>query len=239
VDQYFTGTSSRIEGVNLEVLAKEAIAKHRFAFAPITDYDTELAVGGNYHFRVRGEYHLFNPLTISKLQHAVREDNPKTFQEYTDLIDKQNQQLCTLRVFENTIALETMLYADEVRPTADLDVPEEVAIGEKELKMAKSLVEMLTGDFEPGKYQDNYREALLELIERKAEGQDIKRPKPVASKVTDLMEALRASVEAARKDLESVAGADVIGSVESEIALDILEPAKGAIPGTPKGVPGL
>jgi DNA end-binding protein Ku len=59
---------------------------------------------------------------------------------------------------------------------------------------------MLTGDFQPEKYHDNYREALLELIERKAAGQEIKRPKPVAGKVTDLMEALRASVEAARKE---------------------------------------
>jgi DNA end-binding protein Ku len=57
---------------------------------------------------------------------------------------------------------------------------------------------MLTGDFEPEKYQDNYRGALLELIERKAEGQEITRPKPAVGKVTDLMEALRASVEAAR-----------------------------------------
>ena len=66
--------------------------------------------------------------------------------------------------------------------------------------MAKSLVEMLTGDFEPEKYQDNYRGALLELIERKAEGEEIKRPKPVAGKVTDLMEALRQSIESARTD---------------------------------------
>jgi DNA end-binding protein Ku len=113
---------------------------------------------------------------------------------------RQKEQLCTLRVFENTIALETMLYADEIRSAQDLDVPEETAIGEKELAMAKSLVDMLTGDFEPEKYHDNYREALLELIERKAEGQEIKRPAPVAGKVTDLMEALRASVEAAKRE---------------------------------------
>ncbi len=112
---------------------------------------------------------------------------------------RQKEQLCTLRLYENTIALETMLYADEIRPAVDLDVPD-VEVGDRELKMAKSLVEMLTGDFEPEKYQDNYREALLELIERKAEGQEIKRPKPVAGKVTDLMEALRQSIESARSD---------------------------------------
>ncbi|HYM16818.1 MAG TPA: Ku protein [Dehalococcoidia bacterium] len=113
---------------------------------------------------------------------------------------RQKEQLCTLRVYENTIALETMLYADEIRSATELDVPEETQIGEKELAMAKSLVEMLTGEFEPEKYRDNYREALLELIERKAEGQEIKRPAPVAGKVTDLMEALRASVEAAKRE---------------------------------------
>ncbi len=64
VDKYFTGTSSRIEGVGLEVLAEEAILKHRHAFAPQTEFDTELAVSGNYQFRTRGEYHLYNPLTI-------------------------------------------------------------------------------------------------------------------------------------------------------------------------------
>ena len=54
--------------------------------------ETELAVGGAYHYRVGGEYHLLNPETISKLQHAVRDSNPKTFREYTDLIDEQNRR---------------------------------------------------------------------------------------------------------------------------------------------------
>ncbi|HUJ20126.1 MAG TPA: glutamate synthase large subunit [Bryobacteraceae bacterium] len=97
VDKYFTGTASRIEGIGLEVLAAEARRKHEHAFRPVTDSDTELAVGGNYQYRVRGEYHLFNPLTVSKLQHAVQQSNFQTFQEYADLIDRQNQQLCTLR----------------------------------------------------------------------------------------------------------------------------------------------
>lgn len=113
---------------------------------------------------------------------------------------RQKEQLCTLRVYENTIAMETMLYADEIRSVENLDIPGEVEINDRELKMAKSLVEMLTGDFEPEKYEDNYRQALLELIEQKAEGQEIKRPEPVAAKVTDLMDALRASVDAAKKE---------------------------------------
>jgi len=59
---------------------------------------------------------------------------------------RQKEQLCTLRVYGNTISLETMFYADEIRGTDDLDVPEKVEIGDKELKMAKSLVDMLAGD---------------------------------------------------------------------------------------------
>jgi len=113
---------------------------------------------------------------------------------------RQKEQLCTLRVYNNTISLETMFYADEIRATDELDVPEDMEIGEKELKMAKSLVEMLTGDFEPEKYHDSYREALLQVIERKSAGEVIARPAPVAGKVVNLMEALRESVEAARRE---------------------------------------
>ncbi len=111
---------------------------------------------------------------------------------------RQKEQLCTLRVYGDAIAMETMFYPDELRSANDLELPGEIDLGEKEMRMAKSLVDMLTGDFEPEKYHDNYREALIELIERKAEGQEIKRPAPTAGKITDLMEALRASVEAAR-----------------------------------------
>lgn len=113
---------------------------------------------------------------------------------------RQKEQLCTLRLYENTIALETMFYADEIRSAEGLDIPEMDKVSDRELKMAKSLVDMLTGDFEPEKYQDNYRDALLELIERKAEGEEIKRPAPVAGKVTDLMEALRKSIDSAKRE---------------------------------------
>ena len=72
VDRYFTGTASRIEGVGLDVLAREAKMKHDHALQPLSESDTELDVGGSYQYRVRGEYHLLNPLTVSKLQHAVQ-----------------------------------------------------------------------------------------------------------------------------------------------------------------------
>jgi len=118
VDKYFTGTSSRIEGVGLEVLAQEAILKHQYAFAPQNDFDTELAVSGNYQFRVRGEYHLVNPQTIQKLQAAVRTESFATFEEYTDLIDNQTRQLCTLRGLLNIRTADEPVPLEEVEPAS-------------------------------------------------------------------------------------------------------------------------
>ena len=120
VDQYFTGTASRIEGIGLDVIAEEAILKHRYAFHPVTDFDTELAVGGNYQYRVRGEFHLYNPQTIAKLQHAVRQESPQTFQEYTDLIDNQNRQLCTLRALLNFKSAAEPVPLDQVEPAKEI-----------------------------------------------------------------------------------------------------------------------
>jgi len=97
VDAYFTGTVSRIGGVGLDVLAREAQLKHEYAFRPQTESETGLSVGGTYHYRTGGEYHLLNPQTISKVQHAVWQSSAATFREYTDLLDGQNRNLCTLR----------------------------------------------------------------------------------------------------------------------------------------------
>mgnify|MGYP005809629257 CR=1 FL=1 len=120
VKKYFTGTASRIEGVGLDVLAREAAMKHEHAFSPITDSDTELGIGGNYAYRARGEYHLINPQTISKLQHAVRQNNYKTFKEYSDLIDNQNHQLCTLRGLMKLKKAENPLPLEEVEPAKNI-----------------------------------------------------------------------------------------------------------------------
>jgi glutamate synthase domain-containing protein 2/glutamate synthase domain-containing protein 1/glutamate synthase domain-containing protein 3 len=120
VDKYFTGTSSRIEGVGLEALSEEAILKHQYAFAPQTDYDTELAVSGSYQFRVRGDYHLYNPLTIQKLQAAVRTESFANFQEYTDLIDNQTRQLCTLRGLLEIKTAAEPVPLEEVEPAREI-----------------------------------------------------------------------------------------------------------------------
>ncbi len=120
VQKYFTGTVSRIEGVGLDVLAKEAILKHQHAFAPQTEHATELAVSGNYHWRANGEYHLYNPQTIQKLQFAVRQESFATFQEYTDLIDKQTAQLCTLRGLMEIKKAAEPVPLEEVEPAQEI-----------------------------------------------------------------------------------------------------------------------
>ncbi|PYX32939.1 MAG: glutamate synthase large subunit [Acidobacteria bacterium] len=120
IDAYFAGTTSRLEGIGLDVLAREAQLKHEHAFRPLTESETELAVGGNYHQRVDGEYHLLNPLTISKLQQAVRQDSFQTFQEYTDLVDKQSSNLCTLRGLMKFKKSENSVPIDEVEPAKEI-----------------------------------------------------------------------------------------------------------------------
>ncbi len=120
VKQYFTGTSSRIEGVGLDVLAREAIEKHAHAFRPPSEAEPELAVGGNYQYRIHGERHLLNPATVSKLQHAVRGSNYQTFQEYTKLIDEQNEELCTLRGLLRLKTIPRPIPLEEVEPASEI-----------------------------------------------------------------------------------------------------------------------
>lgn len=97
IDQYFTGTISRLEGVGLEVLAKEAYLRHRVAYPQVAMNVAELPVGGQYHFRVRGEYHSWNPESVAIMQRAVRENRYETFKTFSQIINEQNQHLCTLR----------------------------------------------------------------------------------------------------------------------------------------------
>ncbi|MDX1984376.1 MAG: glutamate synthase large subunit [Bryobacteraceae bacterium] len=120
VDKYFTGTPSRIEGVGLDVLAKEAKMKQDLAFCPVREDDTELAVGGNYAYRVRGEYHLLNPATITKLQHSVLKQSYESYEEFASLIDQQNHQLCTIRGLLDFKWAKTPLPLDEVEPAKEI-----------------------------------------------------------------------------------------------------------------------
>jgi glutamate synthase domain-containing protein 2/glutamate synthase domain-containing protein 1/glutamate synthase domain-containing protein 3 len=120
VERYFTGTSSRIEGVGLDVLSQEALLRHAFAMRPSADSDTELEVGGNYQYRVRGENHILNPLTISKLQHAVRQSSFATYQEFARLANEQSRNLYTLRGMLDLHPAGSPVPLDEVEPAAEI-----------------------------------------------------------------------------------------------------------------------
>lgn len=141
---------------------------------------------------------------------------------------RQKEQLATLRVSDDgVIIMETMFYPDEIRASDELGIPsEKTKISDRELDMATSLVDMLSGPFEPEKYKDEYREALLEVIEAKAEGKQIARPAPAPGKVTDLMSALRASIEAARSGKDGAKAASAGDSEEEEEK----KPARKAAP---------
>jgi glutamate synthase (NADPH/NADH) large chain len=99
VDEYFTGTVSRLGGVGLDVLAEEVAVRHRRAYPdrPTELAHRELEAGGEYQWRREGEYHLFNPETVFRLQHATRTKRYEVFKEYTKMVDDQAARLATLR----------------------------------------------------------------------------------------------------------------------------------------------
>ena len=118
---------------------------------------------------------------------------------------RTKQYLAALRPKDGKLLISTMVYADEVVPDkeiAEYDGLEDITVSDKELAMAKQLIESLSGDFLPGEFRDDYREKVLDLIEQKAAGVEtiIEAPQPVdEGRVVDLMAALEASVQAARE----------------------------------------
>jgi DNA end-binding protein Ku len=111
---------------------------------------------------------------------------------------RNKERLCALHVADGTLVLETLHYPDEIREHEQK--PPKVLVNEREVAMAGSLVDALTEPFDPSKYHDQYREALLEVIASKAAGRKVVVPEGApAEQMPDLMAALRASVEAARK----------------------------------------
>ena len=120
IDRYLTGTPSRIEGVTMEILAREALMKHQFAMQPVTESDNQLRVGGEYQYRVRGERHLLNPVTVSKLQHAVRQSQFATFQEFAAIVNQQNRDLQMLRGMFDFKPAKRAIPLDKVEPAAEI-----------------------------------------------------------------------------------------------------------------------
>jgi DNA end-binding protein Ku len=117
---------------------------------------------------------------------------------------RTKQYLAAIRPKDGKLLLSTMVYADEVNdPVAIPEIAEleDIELDKKELVMARQLIETLAGDFEPEKFHDTYREAVLDMIERKAEGEEFVAPAASAEpeKVVDLMAALENSVKAAKE----------------------------------------
>ncbi len=119
VNKYFTWTSSRIQGVGLDVIAAEARARHSHAF-PDRPVNGTLEAGGQYQWRDGGEFHLFNPQTIHKLQNACRTGSYKIFQEYAELVNNQARNLCTLR------GLLEFKFAEKPLPIEEVESVEEI-----------------------------------------------------------------------------------------------------------------
>jgi len=112
---------------------------------------------------------------------------------------RKKEQLCALRPRDGVVMLETLFYPDEVRLEHGVDL-DRTRVSERELEMAFTLIELLRKPFEPEEYHDHYREALARLIDAKLEGREVvKSPPARETKVIDLADALRKSVEAARK----------------------------------------
>ncbi len=113
VDKYFTGTVTRIGGVNLKHIDKEAQMRHEKAFDPLLKNDV-LEPGGDYKWKRGGEYHMYNPKSIYLLQKACREGNYKLFKEFAAMMNDTNEQLCTIRGLLDIRTVDKPINIDEV-----------------------------------------------------------------------------------------------------------------------------
>jgi glutamate synthase (ferredoxin) len=116
VDKFFTRTASRIGGVDIDVVAEEVQRRHVKAFPARPVAENDLDWGGEYQWRRDGEYHLFNPETVFKLQHSTRSGQYSIFKEYTQLVDDQNKHLATLRGLLELKHAKKPISIDEVEP---------------------------------------------------------------------------------------------------------------------------
>ncbi len=136
---------------------------------------------------------------------------------------RNREQLATLRVREGVIVLETMIWPDEVREASFAFLDDDVQLRPQERAMAESLVASMAGDFEPEQYHDEYREALQKVIDAKIEGREVVETAPAApdtGQVVDLMAALRASVEAAKRSRGEAAPAKEAQAAEGGAATE-------------------
>ncbi len=121
IERYFTGTPSRIGGIGLDVIAEEALIRHRRAYPDKqVPENLGLDVGGLYQWRRGGEYHQFNPITVAKLQQATKIRDEKSYMEYADFINKQNKEIGTLRGLMEFKSEADPIPLDEVEPWTEI-----------------------------------------------------------------------------------------------------------------------
>jgi len=123
VDRHFTGTTSKLGGIGIDVIHEEVRKRHDIAY-PITGISPahrQLQIGGEYQWRREGEPHLFDPETVFRLQHATREGRYDVFREYTDRVDDQSRHLMTLRgLFNLAVGDRPPVPIDEVEPVSEI-----------------------------------------------------------------------------------------------------------------------
>ena len=123
VDEFFTGTVSRLGGIGLEEIAQEVASRHATAHPKRPDLRAHrrIELGGEYQWRREGEYHLFNPDTVYRLQHSTRAGRYDLFKQYTKDVDDQSQRLATLRgLFELRSSERGPISIDEVEPVSEI-----------------------------------------------------------------------------------------------------------------------
>ncbi|MGI9610151.1 MAG: glutamate synthase large subunit, partial [Acidimicrobiia bacterium] len=122
VDEFFTGTTSKLGGIGLAQISLECAERHRLGFPdrPEARAHRELPLGGEYKWRREGEYHLFNPETVFKLQHATRSKRYEVFKDYTSLVDSHAEQLATLRGLFRFNSSRTSVPVEEVEPASEI-----------------------------------------------------------------------------------------------------------------------
>ena len=190
-DQYVVITDEDLEKVPLKTVRSIEIEQ----FAPKDEATAE-------HAKFTKQAYFIEPDKIGRkafyLLRQVLEERDLT--AICKVVIRDREALAALDPFEDTMLLTTLHWPDEIRSTKDLELPaEEFEFKPAELKMAEQLVEAMTESFDPSKYKDEYREALLKVIEAKVEGVEIATPEPVeeSANLVDLMKLLEASVKAA------------------------------------------
>ena len=120
VEKYFTGTATTIEGIGLAEVAEEALRRHAQAYGDNPIYDGMLDPGGIYQYRLRGEEHAWTPQNVAQLQHAVRGNDPKNYEEFAKSINEQSERLLTIRGLLEFKKADKPIPLEEVEPAAEI-----------------------------------------------------------------------------------------------------------------------